>query len=81
MQKETISHDDEVLSTGDVKGFVGMDTEETSNESGRTTEEVRKARLANTETSGGTHGGSKSPEGKEHHDKGGKEGNNGAHPF
>lgn len=65
----------------EVEGFPGMDSEATSNEGGRTTEEVRKARLANVKDSGGTHGGSKSPEGKEHHDRGGKEGNNGAHPF
>lgn len=79
MQREIEDIEENV--TGDVKGFVGMDTESTSAEGGRTTEEVRKARLANTDTSGGTHGGSKSPEGKEHHDRGGKEGNNGAHPF
>jgi hypothetical protein len=67
--------------TKETKGFVGMDKADASSETGRTTEEVRQARIANTETEGGTHGGSKSPEGKQHHDKGGKEGNSGAHPF
>ena len=80
MQKETDMQQEE-NQTKDVKGFPGMDLEETSDESGRTTEEVRKARLANTSTEGGTHGGSKSPKGKEHRDQGGRQGNNGAHPF
>jgi hypothetical protein len=82
MQKEIISNEDELdTPSTDAKGFVGMDLENTSPAGGRTTEQVRQAREANTHTAGGTHGGSKNPAAKEHQDRGGKEGNNGSHPF
>ncbi|RZA09589.1 MAG: hypothetical protein EOP11_01170 [Proteobacteria bacterium] len=71
--------DEDEIETTSSKGFPGMEKE--SDTSARTSEEVKKARLANTDSEGGTHGGNSSPEAKKHHDQGGKQGNQGAHPF
>lgn len=78
---ENESESNELNKSADDKAFVGMGIENPTAESGRSSEEVRKSRLANTDEEGGTHGGSKSSGAKVSKDKGGAEGNEGTHPF